>query len=419
VAPASAVPSTSPLTCQDAAVAPATDPSSDRLTFRLLGPLQVLRGDEPLALGGPKQRTVLAVLVLAAGRTVSVPALVDAVWEDDPHTRAPNTLQVYMSNLRKALEPGRRGDYQLLRTEPGGYRLAVDADQVDVLAFEREVRLGRDALAAGDPSTARSHLDAALARWQGEPLADLAGERVARDHAARLDELHAIALEARLDTDLALGDPLAAVAEADALVRRFPYRERLRAQLMLALYRAGRQTDALAAYQATRTFLLEEAGVEPGPELRALEHAILIHDPALAGAAPRARASRAPSSAPGGSAGADADADEREGDDNAPTRRLEADETVVATFVLPDGSRHLLAVATTVIGRHRSSDLVLFDPNVSRRHAIVHRRPAGFVIEDLGSTNGVVVNGERVVTHELADGDEVTVGDTRLRYETA
>src|ERR671928_254484 len=243
--------------------------------FGLLGPLLVSRDGAPLPLGGPKLRTLLAILLLDANKTVSADRLVDSLWGESPPETARNTLQVYVSQLRKLLSPG------TLETAPPGYRLVVDPETVDLLRFERLAVRGRTALAAGDAATAAQELAAALALWRGPPLADLAWEEFAQAEVLRLEELHLATLEDRIDADLALGRHAALVAELERLVAEHPFRERLRAQLMLALYRAGRQADALAVYQRTRRTLVDELGIEPGETLQKLERAILAHDPSL------------------------------------------------------------------------------------------------------------------------------------------
>ena len=256
--------------------------------FGLLGPLLVSRDGVPLPLGGPKLRTLLAILLLEANKVVSADRLVDSLWGENPPETARNTLQVYVSQLRKLLSPG------ALETAPPGYRLVVDLDAVDLLRFERLAVRGRTALAAGDPATAAAELAEALALWRGSPLADLAWEQFAQAEVLRLDELHLATLEDRIDADLALGRHAALVAELERLIAENPFRERLRAQLMLALYRAGRQADALAVYQRTRRTLVDELGIESSETLQQLERAILEHDPALDPPAARRPPQRVP-----------------------------------------------------------------------------------------------------------------------------
>jgi len=235
----------------------------------------VSRDGEAVALGGQKRRALLAVLLLEPNAVISRDRLIDALWGDDPPETARNTVQVYISQLRKLLPEG------TLETAPPGYRLVVEPAAVDLFEFIRLSAEGRAALAARDAAGAAERLRAALALWRGPPLADLAWEPFAQSEIVRLDELRLAALEDRIDADLALGRHGQLVGELEGLVAEHPLRERLRAQLMLALYRSGRQADALAVYQRARRTLVDELGIEPGESLRKLERAILAHDPSL------------------------------------------------------------------------------------------------------------------------------------------
>jgi DNA-binding SARP family transcriptional activator len=245
------------------------------LEFRILGPLEILRDGEAIRLGGRKQRSIAALFVLHAGEFLSSDRLIEELWEgyDDG---APARLQVHISQFRKALGE----DAGVLETRPGGYALAAGPDAVDAARFERLTREGRDALAAGDARTAARTLREALALWRGPALGDLAFEPVGERAAARLEELRLAAQEDRIEADLALGRDQELVAELEDLVAAHPLREQPRAQLILALYRCGRQADALRAYSDARTELADE-GLEPGPELAALQMAVLRQDPAL------------------------------------------------------------------------------------------------------------------------------------------
>jgi predicted ATPase/DNA-binding SARP family transcriptional activator len=237
---------------------------------RLLGPVSVLVEGKPVALGGQKRRELVAALALEAGEVVSRDRLIDALWGEDPPDTARNTLQVYVSQVRKLLPDG------VLETTANGYRLAVDPTTVDAFEFERLATAGRSALTIGDAAGAAETLGAALELWHGPEPADLP-----QAETLRLEELRLTALEDRIDADLALGRHGQLVGELERLVAEQPLRERLRGQLMLALYRAGRQADALAVYQRARKTLVDELGIEPGESLRKLERAILAQDPAL------------------------------------------------------------------------------------------------------------------------------------------
>lgn len=253
-------------------------------SVRVLGRIEVLVGDRPVDLGGAKPAAVLAVLLLHAPHGVSTDRLVDALWEDEPPRTARKSLHVHVSRLRKALPAG------MVESEPRGYALRLDGTQVDLHEFRRLAERGREALEDGDARTASIALHEALALWRGPALDGLDGEPFARLAAARLEDERLAALELRIEADLGLRRHTALVGELESLVAEHPFRESFRRQLMLALYRSGRQTDALAAYRETRRFLADELGLEPGPELRELEAAVLRQDPSIE--APAARTPR-------------------------------------------------------------------------------------------------------------------------------
>jgi DNA-binding SARP family transcriptional activator len=246
------------------------------LEFRVLGPLEALVRGTPTRLGGPRQRALLAILLVHANEVVPVARLVDEVWGDDPPVTAQNVLQTYVSQLRKAL--GR----DTIATRGRGYLVAVADGALDLRVFERRASAGARALADERYDAAAAEFRAALALWRGPALSDLADEPCARTIGARLDELRVVALERAIDADLACGRDVELLAELDELVARHPLHERFRAQQMLALYRCGRQADALEAFQTARRTLVAELGIEPAAALRDLQRAILAQDPALA-----------------------------------------------------------------------------------------------------------------------------------------
>ena len=248
------------------------------MDFRVLGPLEVGGDRGTLDLGGVKQRSVLAMLLLHANEVVSTDRLVDALWGASPPLRSGKSIQVYVSRLRKAM-----ADERLVTRAPG-YVLYVDPDELDLARFELLVAEARDA----QPGAASSKLREALALWRGPPLGDLAYEQFAQAEIARLEEMRLTVVEQRIDVDLAVGRHAELVSELETLVTRNPLREHLRYQLMLALYRSDRQADALDAYRAARRELSEGLGLEPSASLRELEAAILRQDPALAPPAGRA-----------------------------------------------------------------------------------------------------------------------------------
>ncbi|MEX2626494.1 MAG: BTAD domain-containing putative transcriptional regulator, partial [Ilumatobacteraceae bacterium] len=244
------------------------------MRFQVLGPLEVSSGNGPIPLGGPKQRAVLAHLVIRANQVVPAAILIDEIWGDEPPASARNTLQTYVSHLRKALGEGR------IDGRSPGYLLAVRRDELDADRFDDLVRAARKA-AAVDPVTAARLFDDALELWRGPAFADLADEPSLAGEAARLNEIRLVAIEERLDALLAAGDHTQVVSEAESLVGRHPLRERLWGQLMVALYRAGRQADALSAFGRARGILAEELGIDPSPDLIRLQERILQQDPTL------------------------------------------------------------------------------------------------------------------------------------------
>jgi DNA-binding SARP family transcriptional activator len=252
------------------------------MEFRILGPLEVFDEERRVAVRGAKQQALLALLVIHANETLSTERLIDELWGERPPATAAKTMQVHISRLRRALERPGAGHGDLVVTRKHGYELRVNRESVDSLRFARLIAEARGELAAGRFERATSLLVAAMSLWRGPALAEFASERFARAESARLDELRVGALEELVEAKLALGGHAEVVGELGALIAEHPYRERLRSQLMLALYRCDRQAEALQAYQDARRKLVEELGIEPGGRLRELERAILAQDPALA-----------------------------------------------------------------------------------------------------------------------------------------
>jgi DNA-binding SARP family transcriptional activator len=257
----------------------------------LLGPLEIEVAGRPVPLGGRAPRALVARLLLDANRAVPVDRLVEDLWGEDAPATAVKMIQIHVSALRKVLPEG------MLVTRSPGYALEIEPEAVDLFRFEKLRRAGQEALSAGSAARAADALREAAALWRGPALGEF-DEPFAAIESARLEELHLASIEDRIDAELALGRHTGLAGELEALVARHPLRERLRGQLMLALYRAGRQAEALEGYRGLRAMLTTELGIEPSPALRELERRMLQQDPSLELAAAR-RPARGPLQRPG------------------------------------------------------------------------------------------------------------------------
>lgn len=253
------------------------------LTFGVLGPLEVLAGSRSVHVGGPQIRALLALLLIRPGQVVSLSTLVASLWSGDAPPSAERTARTYISRLRLALTPviGQAAPGPLIVTAPPGYLLRTDPLSVDSSVFEQLTVAGRRALTRNDPVTARSHLRNALRLWRGDAFAEFPDVALLRAEAGRLEELRLSAVENRLQSELWIGMGPDLVAELDGLVTAHPLRERLWVQFMTALYRSGRQAEALSAYQRARTLLADELGLEPSVDLVDTHRRILAQDPKL------------------------------------------------------------------------------------------------------------------------------------------
>lgn len=257
--------------------------AGSELEFRVLGPIEVRREGKLIPLGAAKQRALLSILLLNLNQIVPASRLIDLLWGDEPPASARSALHVYVSQLRKLLEPQRPkgATPAVLQSLPSGYVLRLESHQLDLSRFVGLLEAGRTAAAAGEPLAAAGHLRNALALWHGVAFADCASERFAESEVARLDEMRLLALEERIDADLAIGRHTDVLAELQGLSLAYPLRERIGRQLMLALYRAGRQGEASEVYQRTRRAMVDQLAMEPGAEMQALLKAILTQDPDL------------------------------------------------------------------------------------------------------------------------------------------
>lgn len=263
------------------------------MDFRILGSVEVTDGGMTRDLGGLRERTLLALLLLSAGQVVSADRLAEDLWSGEPPPQCMATLRVYISRLRRALGPGAAA----LLTQPPGYRMVLSAGELDADRFDRLVTAARQDLAAGRPAAAAAGFREALGLWRGSPLSDVADFAFAQAEVVRLQEAKLSAMEDLVEADLACGRHAALTSELDGLVATHPLRERLCGQRMLALYRCGRQAEALQAYQALRTRLADELGIDPNPGLHRLQEAILRQEPGLDWVPPAEHAE------PGGGAG--------------------------------------------------------------------------------------------------------------------
>jgi DNA-binding SARP family transcriptional activator len=365
----------------------------DALRFAVLGPLEVRRAGELVALGGPKQRAVLAILLLEANRVVPADRIADLVWGEDQPDSVQGTLQVYVSNLRRALrgDADAEGESGPLLSRRPGYLLEVDDEASDHLQVAQLLAAARQSKAAGDRAAAVHLLRLALQQWRGPALSDLRDRPAIAALTATLDRQRSLIRQECFESELELGRHRELIPELTDALTEDRHDERLAGLLMLALYRSGRQAEALATYRSTATSLVDELGIDPGAELRALEEAVLRQDPGLELMPP--------------------DAD--------PGVTIQRDDRGLrgAFLVLPNGVELELQARTWTIGRHPECEVVLADAEASRRHAEVRPVPGGYVLVDLGSTNGTRVGDDEVrEPYRLTDGDRIGVGSTVLIF---
>lgn len=370
--------------------------SSTRLGFGLLGPLQVTVNDAPVALGTPKQRAVLAVLLINRNRAVSTESLIDAVWDGEPVPAARATIHTHVSNLRRLLCGSERDSQPVLVKAAPGYRLNVAAGDCDLDRFIAEKSAGINAAAAGRFEAAGTHLAAALAQWRGDVLEDLRGFRFADTFAAALTEDHVLVHTSRAEAEIACGRAATIIADLEDLATKHPYREPLWAQLITAYYLAERQSDALEAYRRVKSVLAEDLGIDPGPTLSALHARILRQERLDIRQAAMATAARTVSAG----------------------RTAASRGSTAAALRDPAGRRYPLRPNVTRIGRLPDNDIVLDDAEISRHHAVIIDTGSTFVITDLQSANGVQVRQERIrPSATVGDGDHIRICGREFTFE--
>ncbi|MBH0778111.1 BTAD domain-containing putative transcriptional regulator [Nocardia bovistercoris] len=367
------------------------------LDVRVLGPVRLFVGGEPVAVGGPKPRALLAALTVNRRRAVASAALADMVWNEAPPDSYAASLQVFVSNIRKALRNSGVDPAQVLRTESSGYRLEIPESACDIGRFEAARDAAAKCAEVGDHSGASQLFGTALREWSGRALADLSGLQFADGFATAMDEERLLAASARIDAEIACGRASSVIGELVSMTGEHPLREPLWAQLITALYLSGRQADALDACRRVRTVLADELGIDPSPPLVELEQRVLRQEPLNTVELKR-------------------------------SERLAAAMTETVTEMprsvragqlrMADGRILVIGQGGMRIGRMTDNDFVLEDPKASRYHAHIMPSRAGLLIKDLHSANGVYVNEEAIDSGTLlADGDVIRIGATVLTFQ--
>jgi SARP family transcriptional regulator, regulator of embCAB operon len=369
----------------------------DAVQFGVLGPLQMSIRGTLVPLGTPKQRAVLAVMVINANRPVGIDTLIDYAWDERPPEGARATLHAYVSNLRRLMR-GAGIDPAVLASAPPGYRLAIADNQYDLGRFIKDKEAGVRAAAAAQFERASRHLSAALAEWRGPVLDDLRDFEFVEPFARGLDDEKVVAHTAYAEAEIACGRAYAVIKELEALTAQQSYREPLWAQLITAYYLADRQSDALDTYHRLKTTLAEDLGIDPSPTVRELYERVLRQQPLDVRKTAQSHA--------------------------VDTIRWGTDKTKIrrpSGAALRDAAGQLYALGGTAtrIGRSPENDIVLPDLSVSRHHAVIIDNGRTLVIIDMGSANGVHVRGQRIHPEaELSEGDHIQIGDYEFTLET-
>jgi SARP family transcriptional regulator, regulator of embCAB operon len=370
--------------------------SGTRLRFGLLGPLLVTVAGRPVALGTPKQRAVLAMLLINRNRAVGTESLIDATWDQSPVPAARTSIHAYVSHLRRLLGDAGVDPYTVLASVSPGYRLSVAEGDCDLDRFITNKNAGMHAAATGRFEQASSHLSAALDRWRGPVLDDLRNFVFASEFATALTEDYMLVHIWRAEAEIECGRAAEVIGELEALAAKHPYREPLWAKLITAYYVAERQSDALDAYRRLKTVLAEDLGIDPGPTVSALHARILRGERLDTKQAAKTTAKSA----------------------RAAAHTTKTRKSIVAQLRDAAGRHYPLQAAATRIGRLPDNDIVLDDDDVSRRHAVIIDTGGSFVITDLRSANGVQVQ-QRLLRPSvtLADGDHISICGHQFTFE--
>jgi DNA-binding SARP family transcriptional activator len=367
-----------------------------RLGFGLLGPLLMTVAGTPVALGTPKQRAVLALLLINRNRAVGTDSLVDAAWDQSPAPAVRASIHSYVSNLRRIIGSAGVDPHTVLASAPPGYRLSVGDGDCDLDRFINNRTAGIQAAAAGQFEQASSYLSAALAEWQGPVLDDLRDFAFVEVFATALMEDNVSAHTARAEAEIACGRAYAVIGELETLAAEHPFHEPLWAQLITAYYVAERQSDALDAYRRLKTVLAEELGIDPGPTIEALYVRILRRERLDTKQVAKTTAVRTLTTA----------------------HTAFGRQSAVAGLRDPAGRHYPLQAPAMRIGRLADNDIVLDDAEVSRHHAVIIDTGSSFMITDLRSANGVLVQGRRLHTSAtLADGDHISICGYEFTFE--
>lgn len=370
------------------------------LGFGVLGPLLMTSHGVRVPVGAPKQRAVLAMLLINRNRPVSVDSLINAVWDEDPVPAARTSIQAHISNLRRLLRDAGADPYQVLASAPPGYQLSVADADCDLGRFMAAKLAGSQAAAAGRFEDASRQFSLALGEWRGPVLDDLRDYAFVDAFATALMEENVATHTARAEAEIACGRAGEVIGELEALTAEHPYREPLWAQLITAYYVTERQSDALGAYRRLKTALAEGLGIDPGRIVSALHERILRQEPL-------------------GLRRADLTTHKRGAyKQESTTAGIQLAESALARLIDQTGRAHPLTGATTRIGRFTDNDVVLDDTDVSRHHAVITDIGTGFMMTDLRSTNGVEVQGQRIRgSAPLANGDRIRIGGHEFTFE--